>query len=214
MKMADGDNAELIAAQAKVAELDAKSTALEADKVKLEGMHTADQTQIAKNGTELGDARKELTTAKEEIEALKASQVPPKPEPTPKVETADEIEASLEDGQKAAVQEVWATLTDEKKLQFKNDEKYRKDFLLEAKKQIQPVPESPWVKPKESKITGGEELNGSIADMFKQHKERNGFQPSGPASGRNSATGRGGSASPSNEPSSAKDKGILGPYGK
>jgi len=214
--MADGDNAELIAAQQKVAELEAEKTKLEAEKVKLEGMHDADQTQIAKTGSELGDIRKENKAILEKIDALEKSKttVPPDTGTPPKKETVEDLEKSLDSEQQKILEGVYAGLSPDDKLKYHDDEKFRKVFLDQAKQHAREVPDSPWKKPAESTNNGGDDLNKSIAAMFENQKQRNGYVPSGPAPSRNSATGRGGSATqPMNtspEVKTLKGSGIIG----
>ena len=216
--MSDGDND--TSAQ-KIAELEAKLTESDAELTKQKEITANAEKKFGEWGNEQGELRKENKQILEELEKLKTAKpdatppVPPKKEED-KPKTADEIEAQLGDGQRKLVEGVFEQLDPAEKIKFSEDDEYRKGILQEALLQLKEVPDSPWKKPTDKKESA-KETNSRLAKMFEIAKQKGGFQPEAPTAGKNSATGRGGSAirkgNSQDDVSSATSSGILGPHG-
>lgn len=217
--MTDGNNAD--AAQSKVEELEAKLAEKDAEIAKLSKMNEDAQKQIGTQANEIGDVRKlreDYASMKEQLDALKNSneQVPPKKEDNTE-ESVEDLENSLDDDQRKLVEVVWEQLSEEEKKAFDSDDKFRKEILGRAKTEIQAVPDSPWRKKPAKKQESG--LNQRLSELFSNAKKNATFVPSGPVSGRASASGRGvgpqkDTDGSGNDEASRRTRAILGPHAR
>lgn len=150
----------------------------QAEAEKQKGIADNAEKLVQRWSNEVGELRKQVKEAVDKYQALLASIGGKAPEDLNSGPsggkngdaTADEIEASLTEEQKRAVEQVYASADEETKLRFHQDEQFRKQFLLEAKQRVREVPASPWDKPgvrkraDESGSSGGDAMK--VAELF------------------------------------------------
>lgn len=178
-----------------------KITALEAEVEKQKGRVENAEQLVQKWSNEVGDIRKEREALKAETDALavklkeldalkeklvqtdatttaKGSGDPGKKEPT-----LEEVEKSLSEDAKKVCEAAFGKLTDDEKIQFRDDEGFRKDFFLQAA-EIKPVPTSPWLtSPKKKSEETPSAQKKRIRELFEVAQKQSKATPVGSSGG-------------------------------
>lgn len=131
------------------------------------------QKVIQKQGAELGDLRKKVTT---ESPATGNKQEPSAS--VQKEETVEEIESSMTEEQKKVADEAYKKATPEEKVEFANNPEARKRLLKFAKQTIISAPESLWSKPSTVNVSQNA-TEDRIRELFGKQKEINSYTPPG-----------------------------------
>lgn len=188
-------------ALAQIEELKKQNDALKGDVEKQKGIVENAEKKFKEHANELGELRKQKKASDESVEALKRDIEELKragggsggqgtKKDDEKEATADEVEASLSAEQKKAVEAVYMQLTDEQKLKFHSDERYRKGFLLEAQSRLKSVPQDPWKKPAKKERAE----DSDVKTLFDRALKRERFVP--PGGSGSAARSGGGSEEP------------------
>lgn len=138
----------------------------------------------------LDEAKKALKETQDLIAGLKAGKKAPGENPPEDkggggagTETLENVEKSLDENQRKAVEAAFALLTDAEKLQYENDLEFRVAFLKRAQDAAPSIPNSPWkTAPKKAK-PGDESGHKTILDRVFDKKRQNRFVPPGPRGG-------------------------------
>lgn len=210
--MSDGDNTGKTDAQ-NVEQL--KQLQDEVEKFKKQAEHA--EKKFQEHSAEVGEARKKLEQAEKETKELKDRLAeieknkgePPKKEDK-KEATATEIAATLKAEQRKVAEKMFDGLTKEEKERYRDDESFRKDFLLQVT-ELKPIPNSPWIEPetkKEAKETP-EAHKKRIKELFDATVKQAKAAPVGSAGGElaSRATQLG---EAQDEKSNERLRGILG----
>lgn len=169
---------------------------LEKEVEKQKGIAANAETVFQKWSAEQGEARKvvaeamkEIAALKETIEGLKKSGVPGKREEAE--ETAEDIEKSLSAEQRTCAEAVFAQLSEDDKMLYASDEKFRKSFLSRTRETVKPIPASPWTSQQKPTPKTPDTLERRIQDLFEKQKRRSVALPTGPSRDQHAATGNG-----------------------
>lgn len=167
-------------AVARAKELEGEVNQLKAEAEKQKGIAANAEKKFNEWSNEIGDLRKKSKADDDKIsELLKqlgeagSEGAGKKKTEGGKQETAEDIEASLGDEQKQAVEAAYKAAPDDVKLKYQKDEQFRAKFLAEARDRIQVIPESPWSKPdkKKAESKGGDvESIKSLFDKVIKHE--------------------------------------------
>lgn len=192
-------------ALARIDELTKQNESLKGDIEKQKGIVENAEKKFKEHANELGELRKQKKAADDAVATLTSerdelkSKLEEGPEGRRKkaeektTESAEEIEKSMDDSQRKAVEAVYAQMSTEDKARFHEDERFRVDVLNEARKRFVTVPRDPWKKPERQKKP---DANSSIAEMFDRALKRERFVPPG---GPGSATRLGSGAKSAEE---------------
>ena len=139
----------------------------------------------------LDEAKKSLKETQDLIADLKAGEKKAPGEKLPEdkggrgtgTETLENVEKSLDENQRKAVEAAFALLTDAEKLQYENDLEFRIALLKRAQNAAPSIPGSPWkTAPKKAKPED-ESGHKAILDRIFDKKRQNRFVPPGPHGG-------------------------------
>jgi len=176
-------------ALARIKELEAKITALDAEVAKQKGIAENAEKIFKEHSTEVGDARKKakadeelITSLKKEVEELKttlgAGGTGKKTTAEEKVETADEIEASLTDEQRLAAEAAYKAAPEDIKVKITEDQQFRLRFFKEAREGVKVVPADPWKKPA-AKPAKKDDEDKTVKSLFDRVLKRERGMPPG-----------------------------------
>lgn len=176
---------------AQVKDLEAKVTAANAEADKQRGIAENAEKLVQKWSAEVGELRKQakesgdklaeaLTKISELEQKISGSTTQGKKTKEEQQPTAEEIEKSLEEPQRKAVEAVYAQLTAADKSRYHSDEQFRLTVLKEAQQRIQVVPESPWKKPDAGKKKDSPDADGvMVGAIFDKVMKGARFTPPG-----------------------------------
>ena len=149
---------------------------------------------LQKWANEIGEVRKERDALVKERDEFKAIIAELKGKGTlaagGKTETSpEEVEKTLGEEQRKAVEDVFAQFSPEEKVKFHEDPEFRKQVLETAHSSIKSVPASPWTTPTASAKKRPDATAKRIQELFNKAKQRSQAQPAGPQGGAHGATG-------------------------
>jgi chromosome segregation ATPase len=189
----DGKNGEEKAAQEKNDKKDAERiAALEEEVQKQKGIAENAEALVKKWSAEIGDFRKEAATLKETIADLQKAVGEAGIKGGQTEETVEEIEKALTPEQRKVAETVFAQLSEEEKITFADDPKFRKNFLIRTRETVKPVPVTPWITQQKPTPKTPDALDKRIQDLFEKQKRRSAALPTGPSKDQHAATGEGG----------------------
>lgn len=178
-------------ALARIKELEAKITTLDAEAAKQRGIAENAEKIFKEHSAEVGEARKKakadeelITGLKSQVEELNkkilgAGGTGTKTKPEEKEETPDEIEASLTDEQKKVVEAAFNAAPDEVKLKITEDQGFRLKFFKEAREGVKAVPDSPWKKPVTKPAKQTDDSDKVVKGLFDRVLKRERGMPPG-----------------------------------
>jgi len=188
--MGDTD-ANSVALKEKQEEIEKLTATMEKEKTRVANA----EKKFAEWGNELGEIRKDkdalretLTEAQKTIQELKLvvegrAKTPEGGEGTDKGKKPDEkpedIEKELNEDQKKLGEATFEALTEEEKIQYASDPKFKTAFLKRLKTDAPLVPKSPWTTVKEAEPKGKSGVD-TILDRVFAKKNKASFVPEGP----------------------------------
>jgi hypothetical protein len=176
---------------AQVKDLEAKVSAANAESDKQRGIAENAEKLVQKWSAEVGELRKQAKESGDKLaealakisdleQKISGSTTPGKKTKEEQQPTAEEIEKSLEEPQRKAVEAVYAQLKAEDKSRYHSDEQFRLAVLKEAQQRVQVVPESPWKKPDAGKKKDTPDADGvMVGALFDKVLKGARFTPPG-----------------------------------